>query len=219
MKKLLSNLILIFACSLSFMLSGCIKPCYFSTPQDTVYQLADYEIALRHWSMHDEIHQRFISLADGHAVYLGWEVRQAFINVVRDRLNPTRDSLDRIIERNIRQFENGNEFYLCLYCYQKDWCKLTGENPVWNLTLENNRGDSVRPFLVEEIDISADQVWMFPEEMTIGKTVFRVVFPKTDLEDQVIIDSQTDFFMLKCHSLLGKLEFKWILEPIPNRFK
>ncbi|MGB3976042.1 MAG: hypothetical protein WBM02_09115 [bacterium] len=206
-------------CASLLLLFGCIRPRYFTTPQDTVYQLADYEIALRHWGMHDEIHQRFISLADGYAVYLGWEVRQAFINAVRDRLNPRLESLDKIVERNIRQFENGHEFYLGLYCYQKEWCRLSGEDPVWNLTLENNRGVKMRPLLVEEVDISPDQAWMFPEEMTTGKTIFRVVFPKTDPADQPIIDSQTSFFILKCHSLLGKLEFKWKLEPIPDKFK
>lgn len=206
-------------CIFPVLLSGCVRHRYYSTPENSVYQLADYEVAVRHWGMQDEIHQRFISLADGYAVYLAWEVRQAFINTVRDRLNPKPESLERIIERNIRQFEKGNEFYLGLYCYEKAWCRLTGEDPIWNLTLENNRGVKVRPHLVEEVDIPRDHAWMFPEDMTTGRTIFRIVFPKTDSENRVVIDRETRFFILTCHSLLGSLEFRWKLEPVPNKLR
>ncbi len=213
MKSICTLLTVVLA---SFLLSGCAHPRYYTLPDDFEQTTRDYNSAMRHWGVQDEIHQRFISLADGYAVYLSWEVRQAFINTVRNYLNPEQRYIDELIERNIRQFENANEFYLGLYCYEREWCRLSGMNPVWNLVLRNDSGREVRPLYVEEVDIPADQAWLFPDEMQVGRTIFRAVFPKSDDDGYQIIDKQTRYFELKCHSLLGTLEFRWNLNPINN---
>jgi hypothetical protein len=194
-----------------FLLSSCTQPRYYTIPDDAHQTVRDYNSAMCHWSAQDEIHQRFISLADGYAVYLSWEVRQAFINTVRDQLNPEQHYIDQLIERNLRQFENANEFYLGLYCYEREWCRLSGIDPVWNLTLENDSGVKVRPLYVEDVDIPADQAWLFPDDMRIGRTIYRAVFPKFDNDGLPVIDEHTEYFQMKCHSLLGILEFRWIL--------
>jgi len=197
-------------------LSGCCGSRYYSTPQDDVYLLAEYEDTLSQWTVHDEIHHRFISLADGSALFLSWEVRQGFINAVRDRMNPEPEYLRQIIDRNIHQFENGNEFYIGLYCYEDDWCHMTGTDPIWYLTLTNNLGKSVRPQLIEKIDIRPDQAWMFLDEMTHGRKVFRVVFPSFDDDGNRLIDKSTRGFTIHCQSLLGIMQFHWNLGPIPQ---
>jgi len=202
---------------IQIMFNGCQTTRYYSTPKDSVYLLADYEDTLQQWTMADEIHKRLISIADGRAVYQSWEVREGYISVIRDRMNPSPEYLQSVIDRNIEQFENGNEFYIGLYCHEKDWCKMTGIDPVWYLTLTNDSGITLRPQLIEEYAIRSEQAWMFLNEMTThGRKVFRVIFPKYDSNGDLFIDKTTTTFTLQCHSLLGTLAFRWDLNPIPG---
>ncbi|MBN1879800.1 hypothetical protein JW823_06790 [bacterium] len=196
--------------------SSCAPTRYYSTPHDDVYLLADYEDTLHQWITHDEIHNRFISIADASALYLSWEVRQGFINAVRDRMNPDPQYLQEVIQRNLRQFENGNEFYFGLYCYEEDWCKMTGLNPVWYLSMSTDSGITVRPSLIEQTELRAEQAWLFLDELTHGRKLFRVVFPTHDDEGRIVIDKNTRLFYIKCHSLLGTMTFRWDLVPIPQ---
>lgn len=213
MKKITCGLFVFF--SGFCLLSGCANSRYYSTPRDDCYLLADYEDTIRQWSAEDEIHSRFLSTANGVALFLSWEVRQGFINAVRDRMNPDPAYLQQLIQRNIHQFDNGNEFYIGLYCYEEKWSSLTGTDPVWYLTLQSDKKISVRPSLVEQIEIRPEQAWMFLDEMTHGKKLFRVVFPITDGEGHALINQDTRVFTIKCSSLLGTMEFKWTLGPVP----
>jgi len=207
-------LIILLLCS-----SSCYRTHYLSEPESGIYLLADYKDTIDHWIKHDEIHKNLICLADSYALFQSWEVRQAYLDAVRDKKVPSPEFIEILRERQVKQHENGNEFYLGLYCYDEDWFDLTGQDPVWRMTLSNDSGDIVRPIIIEEMVIPSDQAWAFLDFMTAGRKVYRVVFPKNNENGDIILSSTTKWFSLDCHSFLGRLSMKWKLGPVPAKLQ
>lgn len=201
------------------VLSSCSHPRYYSKPSDNIYLLADYYDAIKLWTAHDEIHYHLIGVADLNAVYKSWEVRQAYINAVRNRYASTDAYMDRITQRELNGFNNGHEFLLGLYCYKEEWNKLTGPDPVWHLILSSDTGGPVRPRMIEKMDVPPDQAWMYLDDLTHGRTVYRVIFPLEDEEGRPLICESTTCFKLCCDSLLGNLTLRWSLEPVPEKLR
>lgn len=201
------------------IVAGCAHERYICEPGDGCYTLADYDNAVKHWTAHDELHERMISLADSYVIYLGWEVRQAYLDLLEQKAVVDSSYLAQQRKRSIKQFNRGHEFHLGLYCYDKNWYKLTGQDPIWRLILSTDRGITVRPDLIEEIQVSPDNAWKHLENLTQGRKVYRVVFPKTDANGIPVITKETEWFELQCHSLLGTLTMQWDLEPIPNHLQ
>lgn len=198
---------------------GCTNVRYLTTPDSDVYLLADYETALSHWMMHDEIHDRFISLADVNAIFLSWEVRQAYLNTLSETTIPLESDLVRVRERQIKQFESGNEFMLALYCYNSDWYALTGQDPVWRLTLTTSEGITVRPTLIEEKPLRSDHAWSFLDSFSHRHKIYRVVFPQKTESGEQVLNTDASWFQLNCHSVLGTLDMRWELGTVPEELR
>ncbi|MBN1296274.1 hypothetical protein JXA80_05805 [bacterium] len=211
--------LLFVMCGFLLSITGCGPHRYLCEPGDGCFTLADYEDTVNQWVAHDELHDRFISQADIHAVFLSWELRQAYLDALRDRAAVEPAYFERQKDREIKQFESGNEFHIGLYCYQKEWYRITGENPIWRLTLRTDRGDEVRPVLIEEIEIPPDQAWKYLEFLTQGRKVYRAVFPRTTENGSLLLDKETRWFELRCHSMLGTLTMHWDVGPIPLYLK
>ncbi|HPQ38938.1 MAG TPA: hypothetical protein PLV45_01065 [bacterium] len=204
---------------LIILISGCAHERYYCEPGDGCYTLADYDDAVEQWLAHDEIHDRMISLADAQTLYLAWELRQAYLDLLKNTAAADKDYIDTQRERAVNQFEQGHEFHLGLYCYDKSWYRLTGQDPIWRMTLTTDQRITVRPFLIEEIQISPDNAWKHLNRLALGRKVYRVVFPKEDADSVPVITKETRWFELQCHSLLGTLTMHWDLEPIPNHLR
>jgi len=208
-----SKIFLLIFFSVTFV--GCSLQRYLTDPDSNVYILADYDEAIHHWVEHDEVHDKLIGLADCHSLFLTWEVRQAYLSTLKEKVTPEDDEFNRERDRQIKQFENGNEFLIGLYCYDKDWYQLTGSDPIWRLSMTTDTGIVIKPSLIEESPISTDLRWSYLDFMSEGRKTYRVVFPKFTKDGTKILDSNTRWFRLSCNSLLGKLEMTWELGPIP----
>gem|GEM_PF-4512827 len=201
------------------MLVSCAAPRYFSVPGDNVYLLADYQDAIRLWTAHDESHHRLIGIADLNAVYRSWEVRQAFIQLVKNRWMPSEEIISRSIEREMHGFENGHEFLLGMYCFEESWQRMTGIDPVWHLRLCSDSGGPVDPGLIEKVEPKAEESWMYLPDITHGRSVYRVVFPKSDAMGRAVIDRSTRCIALYCDSILCNLTLRWKLGPVPETLR
>ncbi len=195
---------------------ACGSPRYYSSPGDEMYMLADYDDTVHNWSSHDELHHRFIGIADLNCIYRSWEVKQAYLAAMKNRMQLDTDDLERAAEREILTFNRGNEFYLGLYCYEEKWNKLTGMNPVWQLTLCSDTASPVKPILIEKINLRPEEAWFYLNFLSHGREIYRVIFPHSDDQGRELIGVQTSRFHLRCNSLLGELRCKWTMKPIPE---
>ncbi len=198
------------------ILSSCSLPRYYSCPNDCVYLLADYSDTIETWSSHDELHHQMIGVADINALYLSWEVRQAYLQTVKNQLCPEPEAINKLTQIHLNRFEHDNEFILGLYCHNKEWNKLTGESPIWSIQLQSDTGKTVKPKLIEKVTIRPDESWMFLDKFTHGREVYRVVFPKQDTEGNELICRNTRCFRLIGSSFLGSLILDWKMGPIPQ---
>lgn len=205
--------------ALLLVLIACSAPRYYSIPGDNVYLLADYKDAIELWTAHDEGHHNLIGVADLNAVYRSWEVRQAFIQLVKNRWMPANEIIDRVISRETSGFEKGHEFLLGLYCFDEAWQRMTGIDPVWHLRLCSDTADPVDVELIEKIDPKAEEAWMFLPDITHGRSVYRAIFPKTDAQGRPVIDRQTRCFVLYCDSILCNLTLRWTIGSVPDQLR
>ena len=217
--RLFNKMQLVTMISLMIVISSCAPRRYISDPDSGMYTLAEYQDTLNLWVTHDEVHKELIGVADVHALYKSWEVRQAYLDALNQRANLSSEELESKKEREIKQFRNGHEFLIGLYCYKKDWYKVTGQDPVWRLTLSSSNGSKVRPFLIEEVTVDSDKAWQYLDFMVHARKTYRVVFPNLTDDDQEVIGPDIEWFSVSLHSLLGTLECKWDIGPIPVELK
>ena len=208
MKRLILSIVLIFAL-------GCSHARFYSRPGDDYYLLADYQTALMHWTEKDEIHHNLIGVAELTAVYKSWEVRQSYLYTFKNKANPKPEILERTTLRELNGFHNGHEFIVGLYCSDKKWETLTGMDPLWRLTLETDKGFILDPILIEKIEIEPAEKWCYWNYQAQWHKLFKVVFPLTTKDLCSVIDSETSFFILHCDSILGNMQLKWVLKPVP----
>ena len=202
--------------TLCAIFSGCLSCRYYSCPTDNVYLLADYEDAVEHWTVHEEIHRDLIGLAHGYCLYRGWEVRQAYIQTVRNKLKPLPELMERIEMREMNVMNSSNEFLLSLYCHNPDWNRVTGTDPVWNIMLFSDTGEPIRPNYIEKIDLPDAEAQLYLSTLTDWGETYRILFPKTDAEGKELIWKETREITILCTPLVGTLKFRWSLRPVPN---
>ncbi len=214
----ISIFVLTFLCFILFA-AGCQPARYYAEPSDSVYFLADFHTALTHWSAHGEIHHNLIGIADINAVYLSWEVRQAYLHQLESQLHMPEQELAMNRKRQLHRHEDGNEFLLGIYCYKKEWEQLDGIDPLWRLTLETDSGESFQPELIEAFEIPKGEELMYYSFLKDWRTMYRIVFPKLDSQGKPVISSSTKFFRIACNSVLGHINLNWKMQPVPGRLQ
>ncbi|MBN1356845.1 hypothetical protein JXA40_11335 [bacterium] len=198
-----------------FLTAACVGRRFYSTPDDNIYILADYQDAVEYWTADDAIHHHLIGVAHLTAVYRSWEVRQAYLNTVRNS-EPETERFRRLEERELNRFYAGHEFTLGLYCHDDEWSRLTGPDPVWHLSLETDCSRPVFPELIEMDSLSEAEAWLYYGELHHWGKVFRVVFPLTDADGNPVIDKSTRRITLSCGSILGSMQLIWRLRTCPE---
>jgi hypothetical protein len=199
--------------------NACHYPRYFSSPEDPIYLLAGYQDAIRLWTAHDEIHHNIIGLADAKALYRSWEVRQAYLQAYSQQAGISDELVQRAEDREVHGYNKYNEFYVGLYCYKDAWNTAAGANPIWRFTLFSSTGGPVQPVSIEKLEPAADDEWMYLSDLSRGRTLYRILFPREDDDGNTIIGRETKEFELSASSMFGNLYLKYRLGPVPEQLQ
>ncbi len=194
------------------LIAGCSPIRFYSSPGDDVYLFADYRKAVEHWMENAEINNGLIQLANANCVYRGWEVQQAYLRTVQTHLDPPEETFDRITQREMNRWRNGNEFLLGLYCYEEEWNTISGPDSKWNIRLVSEDGRTAYPSYIEKVDLPSEESEVYLNVLTSWRDVYRLIFPLADESGKTYIGPDTEFFEIHCNSMLGEMILRWDLE-------
>jgi len=198
----------IFMLFLLTLLPGCNK--IIDWGKDNFYQgekvEKDIDIA-RNYLKSQRVYDQFTISGHFDALWLSDEVRKVYTDIYCKRRSKT-DEQKQIFLR--RQLEENNHF-ITFYLLSLQHIVLGEAESTWSISLKV--GDkSLNPVKIKTIDLSPEYLDIFGKKYNKFKDVYLVYFNAKDVEDNYIINEQTDNITLLFRSVDKELLLSWDLK-------
>lgn len=177
----------------------------------------EYDDLLQRWTRHSEylVFQGLDERLLVDATYHSWEFRWALTaRQARDRTLEGEDAL-ALRDQSMVAWRAFHEFYIALSTVTPRAAELHRPNPVWTLSLVDDRGRRVAPARFERVRRPGPNETVYYPYTSPWRTVYRVYFPTRQGEpgnEWEVLGPGTRWFLLRFAGSLGTVDLRWDVE-------
>jgi hypothetical protein len=180
---------------------------------------SDYQQVLKRWTREESLIQ--LSELDAKltvtATFESWEFRWAYVVRYAADYRLTIEQRRELLERTLRETEDGHEFYVALYGTNWRWTDLSRPQSAWIVRLIDDQGSETAPSKIDPIVKPGPLERRYFPYTTVWRHAFRIRFPRQTGDGRPTISPNARWFGLRFAGAEGNEELRWDLEPSQER--
>jgi hypothetical protein len=176
---------------------------------------SDYQQVLKRWTREESLIQ-FSELDDKLSVtatFESWEFRWAYVVRYAADYRLTIEQRRELLERTLRETEDGHDFYVALYGTNWRWTDLSRPQSAWIVRLIDDQGSETAPSKIDPIPKPGPLERRYFPYTTVWRHAFRIRFPRQTGDGRPTISPNARWFGLRFAGAEGNEELRWDLEP------
>ncbi len=204
---------LAFAGALS--LFGCAETTVSLATGPREYVASDYSQVLKTWTRDESLvvfseleHRLTVT-----ATFESWDFRWAYVVRYAADYRLTVEQRRELMERTLRESEDGHEFYVTLYAPNWRWTDLSRPTSAWIVRLIDDQGDETAPAKIDPIVKPGPLEQRYFPYTTIWRRAFRIRFPRVTADGRPTIAANARWFGLRFAGAEGSEELVWRVQP------
>jgi len=155
---------------------------------------------IRSVSLYDQLTTR----ARFDALWLSDDVRINYVNLFALKYGKSEEQKKVFLRRQLEENNHFITFYiLSLYDYP-----LGESNSEWTLFLQID-DKYYTPIEIKSVELSREYIYIFGKKYNRFKVPYSVKFDAKDINDQLLITSETKNIILHCRSVVSEVTFVW----------
>lgn len=196
-------------CSLFTVIIGCAGK-KAAVTQPTM----DYFAVLKSWTKGKKVYENLETKLYVYATYKSWEYRSSYIDEYAKRYMLDALQKESIIAREKETDERFNEFFLSIYTPELKWNDFDKKDSIWNMYLEDDKGERTKPIEITRVDENNPLVREFFPYMDLWSFGYIVKFPKyLPTSKEPFPSPSSKVVKLTITGAAGKGELEWRLIP------
>jgi hypothetical protein len=180
---------------------------------------SDYQQVLKRWTREESLIQ--LSELDNKlnvtATFESWEFRWAYVVRYAADYRLTIEQRRELLERTLRETEDGHDFYVALYGTNWRWTDLSRRDSAWIVRLIDDQGSETAPSKIDAIPKPGPLEKRYFPYTTVWRHAFRIRFPRQTGDGRPTISPNARWFGLRFAGAEGNKELRWDLEQAPER--
>ena len=202
---LIFTLLFIFSCAKE-------KPYFTPSKLSILWRKAtdDYLKVVRKWTKEGRLYNEFETVMITTVTYNSWEVRKAYIEREAKLKGLSEKEKNKLLEKERKEFEKANEFYVACYVGKDEWNKLHKKESIWSVVLINHLGKTFKPISIEDIDEKEKvKIWRTFDIASPWRKIYKITFPKFYGKAKNLVLVEDKPFKLEFRSYMGVISLKW----------
>jgi hypothetical protein len=178
------------------------------------YTASDYSDVLNRWTRTESL----ITLAELDnkltvtATFESWEFRWAYVVRYATDYRLTVEQRRELLEKTLKETEDGHEFYVALYGTDRRWTELTRPTSAWIVRLIDDQGNETAPEKITYINKPGALEKRYFPYTSVWRQAFRVRFPRITGDGRQTIAPNAKWFGLRFAGAEGSEELRWTVQ-------
>jgi len=175
---------------------------------------SDYQTVLKKWTRDESLIQ--LNELDDKltvtATFESWEFRWAYVVRYAADYRLTVEQLRELLDRTLRETEDGHDFYVALYGTNWRWTDLSRPQSAWIVRLIDDQGSETAPQKIEPIVKPGPLERRYFPYTTVWRHAFRIRFPRQMGDGRPSISPAARWFGLRFAGAEGNEELRWEID-------
>jgi len=175
---------------------------------------SDYPSVLKRWTRDESLIQ-MNELDDKltvTATFESWEFRWAYVVRYAADYRLTVEQRRELLDRTLRETEDGHDFYVALYGTNWRWTDLSRPQSAWIVRLIDDQGSETSPQKIEPIVKPGPLERRYFPYTTVWRHAFRIRFPRQMGDGRPSISPSARWFGLRFAGAEGNEELRWEID-------
>jgi hypothetical protein len=175
---------------------------------------SDYQTVLKKWTRDESLIQ--LNELDDKltvtATFESWEFRWAYVVRYAADYRLTVEQRRELLDRTLRETEDGHDFYVALYGTNWRWTDLSRPQSAWIVRLIDDQGSETAPQKIEPIVKPGPLERRYFPYTTVWRHAFRIRFPRQMGDGRPSISPAARWFGLRFAGAEGNEELRWEID-------
>jgi hypothetical protein len=204
---------------LALPLCACAEPKVSLATGPREFVPSDYPQVLKRWTRDESLIQ--LNELDDKltvtATFESHEFRWAYVVRYAADYRLTIEQRRELLERTLRETEDGHDFYVALYGSNWRWTDISRPQSAWTVRLIDDQGSETAPQKIEPIAKPGPLERRYFPYTTVWRHAFRIRFPRQTGDGRPTISPNARWFGLRFAGAEGNEELHWDLEGAAER--